>query len=143
MNMKLLLISTILLLTILGCSTDKERIRDLNEATGKTQVFDPDTVGGTIDTFDLRDGDCFNSASLAGLGEEFGIFEEVELVPCSGDWQFRILNSFLISDTKLPSDLGFLELGEAKCHRLYTFAFFPTSESWELGDRTFSCIQER
>ena len=139
-----LLIGLISLSAFAGCqgTSDKERIRDSNEAAREGQTFNPDELSGTISVFDLRDGDCFNAPTVP----EFGIvdFEDVELVLCSGDWRYRVLNSFAVDrEGSYPGDEYFTEEADFRCHRLYGVFLFPLAESWALGDRTVSCLQEQ
>jgi len=133
---------TIVFLLMACGPSDKERIRDMNESALVEQSFDPDALGGTISVFDIRDGDCFN----AGLPSEYGAtdtFEEVELVSCSGEWEYRVLDSFVVNrQGAYPGKDYFYDQAQLYCHRLWDFIFFPITESWELEDRTVQCLQE-
>jgi hypothetical protein len=152
--MKLLLaIAALLVLAAVACTKDDaERIRQANSAAATESAkaistpFDPEQLVGTISVFDLRDGDCFNlegpsPAFLDTLeGEET---TEVLFVPCSGDWEHRVVNSFVVDrDGDLPAIDYFDEIAFAECHRLYDWYLGPTAESWDVGDRTIACIQD-
>ena len=90
-------------------------------------------VGGTY----LKSGECFNEAL-----ETDGVL--VELVDCSSDWQFRVLSTFNIADSdQYPGEDFFFQQALESCHREYTNYFFPPSESWSLGNRKVTCLQEQ
>ncbi len=81
-------------------------------------------------------GDCYNEAPQTG-----GLM--VELVACSGDWEYRVLSSFTVADSpEYPGEDHFGLLAGEQCDRRFTFLLYPTSELWALGDRTLSCLQE-
>ena len=143
------------LLTLTACTTDAQRIDDANEAARKSQQNTPsinesNTASssvspsnriqrtGTISVFEVRDGDCFNSNELVETE-----LSEVELVDCAEDWDERAINSFVVDlDSGFPGDFYFVQPTIEKCDRRSTYPLQPTKESWDVGDRTISCIQE-
>ena len=67
----------------------------------------------------------------------------VELVDCSGPWQYRVLESLKVDDQdNFPGEAYFERLANENCDRRYSFFFFPVLETWILGDRTVSCLQQ-
>ncbi len=129
---------------------DAERIREQNEAVRASQTdtggatAETDRVGnGRLSIFDIRGGDCF---SLAGYVAEVGeaqMVGEVQLVPCSGVWQYILLNAFVVgADDGYPSQDYFLEQISRRCDPASTFQFYPEPNSWKLGDRTVKCTLE-
>ncbi len=70
--------------------------------------------------------------------------EEVEIVPCDGEWSFAILSSFLLDDSdEYPGMSTIDEAALANCDFAATTPFSPTTESWALGDRTVNCLLDR
>ncbi|MDA1228982.1 MAG: septum formation family protein [Chloroflexi bacterium] len=108
-----------------------------------TPVPSPTPVlSAKISSFDLRDGDCFNWRGGDPIQTGVDIYD-VELVPCSGDWGQRILNSFVVDrNGNYPGDDLFDRLAFENCDRRYNKTILPTRESWESGDRTISCVQD-
>ena len=103
---------------------------------------DPEKLDRIVSSLTLQEGECFNFMGNPDLAQ--GVeFEVVELVPCSGDWHNRIINSILVeTDGEFPGDSHFQFLAIVHCDRRYSFPLVPTQESWGLGDRTISCLQE-
>ena len=132
MSMYLVFCTLVLMVVLTSCETDADRIREANEAASGQGAFDPDTLGGTISVFDLRDGDCFNGARVP-LGETIDVYD-VELVACTGGWDYRVLNTFNIDqDGPYPGEQYFDNQANVRCHRLFDFFIFPLDESWELA----------
>ena len=99
-------------------------------------VTDPEKLDRLIIRSRLSVEDCLNEAPET---EQL----MVELVSCSGDWQYRALNSFTVDDfERFPGEDLFSQRTYKECDRQYTSAFFPTADSWALGDRSVICIQE-
>ena len=81
-------------------------------------------------------GECVNEAP-----ETNGTM--VELVNCSGPWQYRVLELFEIDDQyKYPETSYFEKRAYENCDRRYSYTLYPLEESWMLGYRTVSCLQE-
>ena len=148
------LIGLVVVLILLACTSDAQRIREANEAAQSSQGKTPSDSGSAattrsepsstsiprstvIDIFDVRDGDCL-VATLPEIEE----FERIEIVPCTGKWDARAVSSFVVeSNEDFPGDSLFSQNAIDRCDRRYSYLLLPTRESWELGDRTVSCIQ--
>ena len=129
------------LLVLIGCTDNREKIRAANQAAASSSISSVEETG-KISVFDLRDGDCFNAARI--VGTEVEDLENVELVPCSGDWGYRVLSSFVVSlDGDYPGDDYFTNEADRRCGRLTTFFLSPHPDSWEFGDRSVMCLQDR
>ena len=84
----------------------------------------------------LNVGECYRDAPETG-----GLL--VELVDCSGSWQYRVLNALTVPDSdNYPGEDSFAQLANERCDRRFTEFLFPTHESWGLRDRTVNCLQE-
>ena len=87
---------------------------------------------------DLEIGECFN-AKTAEIG-----FTELNVVPCSGPSQYRVTGYF-VEDTQVdyPGFSFFNRRSNSFCDPSTNFLVFPSEESWEQGDRTVTCLEER
>lgn len=126
-----------------ACESDADRIREINEADRATQAASnapaptPTPLSAEIEAMEVQDGDCINSTI-----EERVTIETIVIVPCSGSWEYRVLGSFTVDDSKdYPIEDLFLGLAFERCDRRFTFILRPTSESWAVGDRTLHCLQ--
>lgn len=153
MNATLLLLSVLILLAMASCTTDSQRIRNANEAARSSQPDSPLSVppstvpsisptdtplSDEISAFEVRSGDCISS----NLSEGIDIYS-VKIVVCSGDWQYRVLNSFAVEAAgAFPGEDYFLQQGSEQCDRRYTYVLHPTEDSWALGDETVNCLQD-
>ena len=131
----LTLLLSIALISI-ACDTGDvydEKIQSSNEAARQSQSeweFD------NIHYLDLRDGDCFNAP------DNFEIVN-VELVPCSGEWMYRVLHSFLVDkEGHYPGDDYFAEQFHRRCDYGAQFFIYPLRDTWDQGDRTVRCIRK-
>ena len=98
-------------------------------------VADPAKLDRLVYTTSVGFGECFNEAPEAG-----GVM--VELVDCSGEWQYRVLNSFDVDDSdRYPGESFFGQRARESCDRSYAMFLYPSRQSWELGDRTVTCLQ--
>lgn len=92
-------------------------------------------------TENLREGECSNEAP-----ETF--FEMSELVRCSGDWDYQLLNSFEVSpdeaspDGSFPGDAYIADQAANLCDESYDFYISPNAETWQSGDRAVVCYNE-
>tara|TARA_Y100000590_G_scaffold224062_1_gene253444 strand:- start:238 stop:963 length:726 start_codon:yes stop_codon:yes gene_type:complete len=126
-----------------GCGSSEEK--QIEDATEEKQIEDS-TQGAsskqskeTIRITALQDGDCFNGLS-ADLATEY---YDVEVVPCSDPWMYKVLNSFKVDENgTYPGEYYFYEQFDTHCDRRATLFLFPYPESWELGDRTINCLSE-
>ena len=99
-------------------------------------VIDPGKLDRLVGVTSLSSGECYNEAP-----ETDDLL--VELVDCSGEWEFRVLNSFDVADAdQYPREGFFGQLANESCDRQYSYFLFPDAESWRFGDRTVNCIQK-
>ena len=99
-------------------------------------VIDPGKLDRLISYGSLSSGECYNEAS-----ETYDL--SVELVDCSGEWEFRVLNSFDVADAdRYPGENSFDQRANESCDRQYSYLQFPSAESWRFGDRTVHCLQD-
>ncbi len=141
------------IIVLAACESDADRIRSVNEADRtqsapsaatptsippSTATPTPTPLSATIDSVDIQDGDCIDSTIEQGV-----TIESVVIVPCSGSWQYRVVNSLTVAHpTDYPGEDYFSLLAREQCDRRSTEFLHPTSESWALRDRTISCLQE-
>ena len=99
-------------------------------------VIDPGKLDRLVGATSLGSGECFNEAP-----ETNGLL--VELVDCSGGWEFRMLNSFDVADAvRYPGENFFERRAYQSCDQRFSYFLFPNTESWGFGDRTVNCLQE-
>ena len=128
------------LFIFIGCESDADKIRDINESLRSPTSTATKQLEATIDALDLQEGDCI----ISTLPEEITI-ETVVIVPCNEEWQYRVLNSFEAFGESYPSDVEFQRQAEVNCDRRYTFILFPEEEAWSSifwADRSVDCLQE-
>ena len=100
-----------------------------------------------LSTSDLAQLDRLVSARLLNVGECFNEAPEtdglsVEIVDCSGPWQYRVLNSFTVTGfDRYPGEDSFSRLAYEQCDNRYVEVLYPLFESWTLGDKTVTCLQ--
>lgn len=111
---------------------------------------------GEVDVLDLQIGDCFNDP------EEFEeLVYAVAAVPCSEPHDNEVFAVELLDDVFSGTFPGFLVLDEYTydvcsgdlfdnyvgisyfSSQLEVFAFTPSEESWNEGDRGFMCVLYR
>ena len=104
-------------------------------------ALDPDKLDRLVVSDSLGFGECFNEAPETG-----GL--QVELVDCSGAWQYRVLNSFDVTGFDVtgiddyPGEDFFDQGALERCDPRSTAFFSPSMENWEIGVRTVICVQE-
>ena len=87
---------------------------------------------------ELLTGDCIDSILPEGVS-----IETVELVLCSGPWQYKVLSSLEVDDlSRYPGEAYFREQADESCDRRYSTFLFPFQELWDAGYRTVTCLQE-
>ncbi len=125
--------------SLAGCSL-------INTVTGPVDLDSSD--GTDTDAFQIAVGDCLNDADLSG---------EVSTVPvidCAEPHDSEAYASFLLPDGDYPGEDAIFEQADADC--LAAFAdyvgiaweesslqfsyYFPTTGSWESGDREVLCL---
>lgn len=143
------LVTAVFLVMLLGlaCETDEQKIKKANEAASSGQSSSNDPVTERISIFDLRTGDCYNDPQLSEIQiGETGESGRVELVPCTSDYQFRLVESIIVDGSdgaRYPGDAYFTKVWNDRCPLIAELFLFPTSDSWGIGDRVVSCIEER
>ena len=131
------LVALTLFLATVDCSSDADNIRATNEAARTTPATST-PLSAEIGSTEIQHGDCITS----GLPEGVDI-ESVVIVPCSANWQYRALSSFEVHDlNRYPGDDTFLRRAYRGCDRRFTYTLFPTEDSWGLGDRKVTCLQD-
>ena len=127
----------IISLVFVGCDGDAQRIREINEILA-TPAADRTPLSAEITTEEIQDGDCINSTLPEGIS-----IETVVIVPCAGNWQYRVLSSFAVANAdSYPGEDFFEQRAYESCDRRYSYFLFPLAESWSFGDRTVNCLQD-
>lgn len=150
----LTLVASIFLIALFSqaCKTDEQRIREANDAAQQSEIGlqststpppVPTAMTTEISAFDVREGDCFNFTVQPDVQDGIDV-EHVLLVECSGQWEVRVIHSLIVDPgSTYPGENYFMGQWNKRCDRRSTYNLFPTVESWELGDRTVNCLQER
>ena len=125
------------------CTTDEDRIQDAQEAVDSGVITERDRESGKINIFDIRGGDCFNETDIGDTVGGTTFVLEVELVPCSGNWEFHVLDIFTSNQSgEFPSDAAFDVEAIRRCSVDYDFYYLPSRDSWGSGDRLITCMEE-
>ena len=67
--------------------------------------------------------------------------ESVTIVPCSDEWQHRVVTVFEVADAdRYPGTQGFAGEAASRCGDDAAATLHPTPESWDRGDRTIVCL---
>ncbi len=104
--------------------------------------------GGSLDAFDMRVGDCFDDPS--SYGEEV---HSLPGVPCADPHDNEVYAVFDVSLSSYPGEAEIGIMAQESClerfegfvgldyesSTLDIFPFYPTSESWNQGDREIVC----
>ena len=107
----------------------------LQESFGLS-VVDPDKLDRLVGVNTVNVGECFSEVPETG-----GLL--AELVNCSGPWEYRVLGLFKVDELdEYPGEGYFETRAYEDCDRRYSYLLHPLQESWILGDRTVSCLQE-
>ena len=131
------ILSLILFLSTVGCTSDAQNIRATNEAAA-TPPATSTPLSAEIGSTEIQDGDCITSRLPEGVD-----IESVVIVPCSAEWQYRAVSSFEVDYLdRYPGEASFLQRAYSECDRRFTYTLFPNEDSWALGDRTVTCLQE-
>ena len=106
------------------------------QASFGLSVVDPAKLDRLVGNISLRPGECFDDAPETD-------WAMVELVDCSGPWQYRVLDTIEVESlTRYPGDAYFQQLAFDRCDRRYSYLYWPVEETWSLGDRQVACLQE-
>ncbi|NBE53896.1 DUF4190 domain-containing protein [Streptomyces boluensis] len=102
-------------------------------------------------TFSLAAGECFDSPT----GKLEGETTDVDVVDCAQPHDGEAYGNFRLDDGSYPGESRIAELAEDRCgtfaegyfgdltavpDNVYDYFFYPTSQSWSLGDRTVTCL---
>ena len=93
-----------------------------------------------VGALELVEGDCIKST----IPEEITI-ETIVIVPCDGEWQYRVVDSFDAVGESYPSEIEFGRQAFDNCDQHYTFILFPEEEAWSSTlwpHRQVDCLQE-
>ena len=122
-----------------GTRGDEERIDEANAAAGGATQADDRPQEGRVSVFDLREGDCYDLPSSDEVVLDVG---DVELVPCGGA-EYKVLDLVPIRDSgPWPGRAAIDTLVTARCPRTTELFLAPTEDSWKLGDRAITCVEE-
>ena len=126
-------------LSMAACEDDAQSVRQANEsAAASTATAETPSPSAEIHATELKDGDCVNSMLPDGIS-----IDTVVIVPCSGDWQYRVLKLFQVADAEpYPGESFFLGQVSENCDRQTDSYPLPSAQSWEQGDRTIMCLQQ-
>ena len=98
-------------------------------------LSDPSKLDRMVRVATLDPSHCFNEAPESS-------YIQVELVDCSGYWQFRVLHTFETTHfTAYPGENLLYQESTRKCDRKTTVPYIPDQDSWEIGYRTTHCAQ--
>lgn len=86
--------------------------------------------------FDLSVGDCINYPSSGEL------LTQVERVDCAEPHDGEVADILTMPDGDYPGDDAVFEYADANCPAETDFELTPTEESWSIGDREITCIDE-
>ncbi len=126
-------------LSMAACGDDAQSVREANQTPAlSTSTAETPTPSAKIQVTELEDGDCVNSTLSDGIN-----IDTVVIVPCSGDWQYRVLESFQVASAEAyPDESFFLNQVSRNCDRGTSTFLYPLAGGWEQGDRTITCLQQ-
>ena len=118
-----------------GWKLGDRKVTCLQESFGLS-VTDPGKLDRLVTAESLKEGNCINFAPETGGSQ-------VELVDCSGTWEMRLLNRFIVSGYGVyPRENEFDRQTVEHCDRRRTYWLYPDQDAWSGGDRTVECLQE-
>lgn len=104
------------------------------------------------DVFTLAIGDCFDDNTATESGEDI---ESVPTVDCAKPHDYEVYSSLIMDEEEYPGDAATQEIADAQCLATfdgflgatydeaiandYTY-FYPSTQSWGLGDREILCM---
>lgn len=97
-------------------------------------------------------GDCLDIAAL----QDQATFTDLPVMPCGDEHTGEIYAEKDLANGEYPGEKKVTEEADAFCEgefetfvgtpyaesELYFWSFYPTSESWEMDDRTIQCVLE-
>jgi hypothetical protein len=148
------LITLVLILTLAACgggeSTQPSRSASAVASTvASAEASASAPAGETVSVFDLKTGDCFNSAAE-------GTVEEVERIDCAAPHTYEIFAAVDHpggSSDAYPGDVAMASFAGEQCRaefepfigldydssELFIFYLHPSAETWPRGDREVLC----
>ena len=127
----------VLILTLASCGDDAQSVREANQAPVESTA-EPPTPSAEIQAIELQEGDCIDSTIPEGIS-----IDTVVIVPCSGDWQYRVVTVFDVPEgDSYPGEDTFIQQAGERCGPSTSSVLYPTTESWTFGDRTVQCLEE-
>lgn len=124
-----------------ACSETPNQIRDQNNAAKHDAAgSSPNTSLQDKSPFELRRGDC--------ITDTFGTItlteSSTQVVACDSILATgRVTNLFTVdADGSYPAEDYFEAQFNLYCDYDATAFYFPTRESWSVGDRTIACVEE-
>ena len=143
---------------VVGCGSNAQRVREANDAAPESRRSVPEVErrlpslvpeveplqseliaqGPSADNIvyyrTVQEGECFNEGPESAY---------VELVPCTDEWESRVVSSFEVNPQgPYPGEGYFARTASEQCDRRYTYYLYPTVESWILGDSVVTCFQK-
>lgn len=103
------------------------------------------------DVFSIRVGDCLNSSSVVS---DSGQIDHVPIVPCDQPHEDEVYYSYDLPDGDYPGEDAIIADADTECiaqfgdfvgidyddSTLDYWPMYPTTESWDGGDREVLCI---
>ena len=129
--------------SIIGYPLIRERNNKAKFAERNEQVAAQETSSGSVgwvDLFDLRINDCIETPEPNWNG----LFERVRRVSCDGQWDLKVTRQLLNAlpeDSLYPGDVYYSGVAETECPWEDRLIFFPSRDSWRLGDRVWLCLE--
>jgi hypothetical protein len=140
-----------------GCSP--QQVADLLQQGATRDATGAIADGGTTDVYALREGDCFDDASMLAHAEgdesETGPVTEVRTLPCTEPHDFEVFRNVTLSGgDEYPGEDPVYEEADALCRdafedyvgadyddSIYDYVeYTPTGDGWVTGDRTANCL---
>ena len=118
-------------LSMAACGDDAQSVREANETAAVSATTADTPHAQRRSPSDRTEGRRLRQFHIA-RGDQHRV--TVVIVPCSGDWQYRVLKSFQLPDAEAYPDESFLgsQVSE-NCDRQTTTYLFPVAEGWEGG----------
>ena len=109
------------------------RVTCLQESFGLS-VSDPAKLDRLVSLESLEAGQCFNDAPETDA-------LQVEIVSCTGAWDYQVVDIVpLPEDDSFPGDVYIESRADRDCATNTDYYFYPTYETWAIGDRQILCV---
>ncbi|NQX11981.1 septum formation family protein [Microbacteriaceae bacterium VKM Ac-2855] len=141
-----------LTITLSGCSAIQSLIPKGETRDTETGEI---TEGGTTDVFSLSVGDCLDDTTLSSAEDAETEVTSVPTVPCTEPHDFEVFANLTVPEADAyPEEQALWDQAETECTTAFeTFVgldyqssqydfsyYYPTSGSWDEGDRTINCL---